>query len=329
MTTSDVIVIGGGVLGLTAAVALAESGREVRVVSRDPARDTTSAVAGGLCWPYRVRPEERAVAWSVRSFHVLAELAERPAETGVRMVTGTMADAPGTVPDAGPDAGPDGWHAAVPGLRRAAPDELPPGYGSGWRACMPLVDMPSHLHYLERRLAAAGGTVQRRPVTSLAEAGREAGTVVNCSGLGARELVPDVAVQPVQGQLVIAENPGIEEWFGSADGHAETTTYILPQPYGVVLGGTAREGAWSREPDPATARAIVERCARVHPKLAHARVLAHRVGLRPGRTAVRLEAERLPGGALCVHNYGHGGAGVTVAWGCADEVVRLAGDSAA
>ncbi|MGW7556705.1 FAD-dependent oxidoreductase, partial [Streptomyces rimosus] len=167
--------------------------------------------------------------------------------------------------------------------------------------------------------------VQRRPLTALAEAAREAGTVVNCSGLGARELVPDVAVQPVQGQLVIVENPGIEEWFGSAGEHAGTTTYILPQPYGVVLGGTAREGAWSREPDPATARAIVERCARVHPKLAHARVLAHRVGLRPARNSVRLETERLPGGALCVHNYGHGGAGVTVAWGCADEVVRLAG----
>ncbi|KOT79168.1 amino acid oxidase [Streptomyces rimosus subsp. pseudoverticillatus] len=321
MTTSDVIVIGGGVLGLTAAVALAEGGRRVRVVSRDPARDTTSAVAGGLCWPYRVRPEERAVAWSVRSFHVLAELAERPAKTGVRMVAGTMADEPG----AAPESGSDGWHAAVPGLRRATPDELPPGYGSGWRARMPLVDMPSHLGYLERRLAAAGGTVQRRPFTSLAEAAREAGTVVNCSGLGARELVPDVAVQPVQGQLVIVENPGIEEWFGSAGEHAGTTTYILPQPYGVVLGGTAREGAWSREPDPATARAIVERCARVHPKLAHARVLAHRVGLRPARSSVRLETERLPGGALCVHNYGHGGAGVTVAWGCADEVVRLAG----
>ncbi|MFK8844628.1 FAD-dependent oxidoreductase [Streptomyces sp. Ac-502] len=321
MTTSDVIVIGGGVIGLTAAVRLAERGRAVRVVSRDPARDTTSAVAGGLCWPYRVRPEERAVAWSLHSFHRLTELAARPTETGVRLVTGTMADAG--------DAEPDGWHAAVPGLRRATPDELPPGWGAGWRATTPLVDMPSHLRYLERRLAQAGGAVQRRPFTSLAEAGREAGTVVNCSGLGARELVPDLAVQPVQGQLVIVENPGVEEWFGSADAHAESTTYILPQPYGVVLGGTAREGAWSREPDPATARAIVERCARVHPKLAHARVLAHRVGLRPGRTAVRLEAERLPGGALCVHNYGHGGAGVTVAWGCAEEVVRLAGGGTA
>ncbi|UNO43077.1 FAD-dependent oxidoreductase [Streptomyces sp. MST-110588] len=313
--TSDVIVVGGGVIGLTAAVTLAESGRRVRVLTRDPAGGTTSAVAGGLCWPYRIQPEERAVEWSVRSFHVFGELARRSAETGVRLASGIMTDAGGWNPDA--------WRAAVPGLRRARTDELPEGYGSGWRARTPLVTMPVHLAYLERRLAAAGGTVERRPVSSLEEAGRMAGTVVNCSGLGARELVPDVRVHPVQGQLVIVENPGVEEWFVAAHSGASATTYILPQPYGVVLGGTAQEHAWSREPSPAVAEAIVERCARIHPKLAHARVLEHRVGLRPARSAVRLEAERLPNGALCVHNYGHGGAGVTVSWGCAEEVARI------
>ncbi|MFH8552779.1 FAD-dependent oxidoreductase [Streptomyces celluloflavus] len=322
---SGVLVVGGGVIGLTSAIALAESGRRVRLISRDAAGGTTSAVAGGLCWPYRVQPYARAVRWSVRSYEMLAALAERPAETGARMVTGTMTAevANGT---AGPPAADDGltaWYEAVPELRRARPDELPEGGASGWRARTPLVDMPAHLRYLERRFAAAGGVVERRPVTSLAEAGREAGTVVNCSGLGARDLVPDPGVYPVQGQLVIVENPGVEEWFVSAAPGAAETTYVLPQPYGVVLGGTACEHAWSREPDPAVAVAIVARCARRFPALARARVLAHRVGLRPARSEVRLAAERLPGGALCVHNYGHGGAGVTVAWGCADDVVRL------
>jgi D-amino-acid oxidase len=122
--------------------------------------------------------------------------------------------------------------------------------------------------------------------------------------------------------LVIVANPGIEEWYVAADTGAADTTYVLPQPYGLVLGGTAREHAWSREPDPAVAEAIVARCARHFPALAGARIREHKVGLRPARPAVRLAAERLPGGAVCVHNYGHGGAGVTVAWGCADEVLR-------
>ncbi|BDH13712.1 FAD-dependent oxidoreductase [Streptomyces hygroscopicus] len=324
----DMCVVGGGVIGLTSAVALAEDGHRVRVFSRDAAGDTTSAVAGGLCWPYRIQPYDRAVQWSVRSFHVLAALAQRPEESGARMVTGTMAEATAGGQGAGHGAG-DGaddalaaWHDAVPGLRRASAEELPAGSASGWRARTPLVDMPAHLRYLEQRLTAAGGTVERREVTSLSEAGRSADMVVNCSGLGARELVPDPDVHPVQGQVVIVENPGIEEWYVSAGAGAAETTYVLPQPYGVVLGGTARENAWSREPDPAVAEAIVARAARRFPELARARVLAHKVGLRPARAAVRLAVERLPGGVPCVHNYGHGGAGVTVAWGCADEVLR-------
>ncbi|MGX7760774.1 FAD-dependent oxidoreductase [Streptomyces angustmyceticus] len=323
----DVTVVGGGVIGLTSAITLAEDGHRVRVVSRDAADRTTSAVAGGLCWPYRIRPFDRAVQWSVRSFEVLAALAERPRETGARMVTGTMTRAAGDGPDDGgaPDGAGDelaAWYAAVPGLRRATAAELPEGDAAGWRARTPLVDMPAHLRYLERRLTAAGGTVERHGVASLAEAGRSADAVVNCSGLGARELVPDPDVHPVQGQLVVVENPGIEEWLVSADAGAADTTYVLPQPYGVVLGGTARENAWSREPDPAVAEAIVARCARRFPELAGARVLAHKVGLRPARPAVRLAVEPLPDGTPCVHNYGHGGAGVTVSWGCADEVLR-------
>jgi D-amino-acid oxidase len=47
-------------------------------------------------------------------------------------------------------------------------------------------------------------------------------------------------------------------------------------------------------------------------------VVAHRVGLRPVRPEVRLEAV-----GRVIHCYGHGGAGVTVSWGCAEEVLGL------
>ncbi|MEV6315473.1 FAD-dependent oxidoreductase [Streptomyces sp. NPDC051776] len=312
---SEVIVVGGGVIGLTTAVTLAESARRVTVWSRDPYASTTSAVAGGLCWPYRVQPEERAAAWSLRSFQVLTGLAERPEETGARLVTGTMAGTRAV------DLGT--WAEGVPGLRAARPEELPGGHGSGVRARVPLVDMRTHLAYLERRLAAAGGVLEQREAASLDEAGRAAPVVVNCTGLGARWLVPDSDVRPVQGQIVIVENPGIDAWFVAAGDSAEETTYVLPQPYGLALGGTAREGVWDTTPDPATAAAIVRRCSPVHPELATARVLEHRVGLRPYRPSVRIEPERLPGGSLCVHNYGHGGGGVTVSWGCAEEAARL------
>ncbi|MFE0120202.1 FAD-dependent oxidoreductase [[Kitasatospora] papulosa] len=304
---ADVIVVGGGVSGLTTALLLAERGLRVRVWSRDPAGATTSAVAGALWWPYRIEPAELVGAWSLETLRVYEELAAAPAETGVRMVAGVHEGE--RLAALGP------W---APGLDRVS--EVP----EGLRVTLPLIDMPAHLRWLEGRVAAAGGVVERRTVRSFAEAAAEARVVVNCTGLGARELVPDPGVRPVRGQLVVVENPGIDEWFTHADQSSSATTYFFPQPGRLVLGGTAEVDDPRTEPDLRTAREIVERCARVRPEIAGARVLGHRVGLRPSRNAgVRIEAEDLPDGGLLVHNYGHGGAGVTVARGCARAAAQL------
>ena len=68
----------------------------------------------------------------------------------------------------------------------------------------------------------------------------------------------------------------------------------------------------------------MERCALVAPRLKGARILGHRGGLRPVRPLVRLETERI-GESRVVHNYGHGGAGVTLSWGCAAEIREMLG----
>ncbi|WP_338894850.1 FAD-dependent oxidoreductase [Streptomyces sp. TG1A-60] len=305
------IVVGGGIVGLTTAVVLAESGRRVRIRAREPGERTTSAVAGGLWWPYRIEPEELVGEWALASLAVYEELAARPDETGVRMVEGVHGE---TALD-----GLGAWAARVAGLRVATAEEYP---GAGLWARLPLIDMPAHLRWLRGRFVAAGGAVEARTVSDLAAV--DARVVVNCTGLGARELVPDPSVRPVRGQLVAVENPGVTTWLTSVDHAGSESTYFMPQPGGLVLGGTAEEDVWSMTPDPVIAEEIVKRCAAVRPEIADARVLDHRVGLRPARPAVRLERELLPGGRVLVHNYGHGGAGVTVAWGCAQQAARLA-----
>ncbi len=308
--SGEIVVVGGGVIGLTTALVLAQRGRRVRVWTRDAVEATTSAVAGALWWPYRIEPVATARRWALRSLEVYQELAEGAEPAGVRMVEGVQGEVR-------PDEA-DAWLAGrVPGLRAATADEYT---GTGLWARLPLIDMPAHLPWLRERFAAAGGVVETRTVSSFAEV--DAPVVVNCTGLAARELVPDPSVRPVRGQLVVVENPGIDTWLVSTDATGEHT-YLFPQPGGLVLGGTSEEDAWSLEPDPATAEAIVRRCAALRPEVAGARVLGHRVGLRPTRPAVRLERDTLPDGRLLVHNYGHGGAGVTVAWGCADEAARL------
>lgn len=118
----------------------------------------------------------------------------------------------------------------------------------GLRVTLPLIDMPAHLRWLEGRVAAAGGVVERRTVRAFAEAAAEARVVVNCTGLGARELVPDPGVRPVRGQLVVVENPGIDEWFTHADPSSSATTYFFPQPGLLVLEGPRRWTIRGRSP---------------------------------------------------------------------------------
>lgn len=314
--SGDVIVVGGGVIGLTTAVVLAERGARVRVWTREPVELTTSAVAGALWWPYRIEPEPLVGEWALQSLVVYEELAARPEETGVRMVDGVQGET--RLDELG------SWAARVPGLREARAEEFA---GGGLWARLPLIDMSVHLPWLRNRFVELGGTVEEASVADLSEV--PASVVVNCTGLDSLDLVPDRSVRPVRGQLVVVENPGITTWLTSVDHSADTSTYFFPQPGGLILGGTAEENAWSMTPDPATAEAIIARCAAFRPEIAEARVLEHRVGLRPTRPAVRLEREVLRGGRVLVHNYGHGGAGITVAWGCAREAADLVGVGAA
>ena len=100
-------------------------------------------------------------------------------------------------------------------------------------------------------------------------------------------------------------------------------TYIIPRTHDCILGGTADEGQWDTTPNPEVAATILRNACTLEPRLCNAEVLEHRVGLRPGRAAVRVEREVLPSGAAVLHNYGHGGSGYTLNWGCAEEVLSL------
>ena len=313
---AEVVVIGCGVVGLSTALRLREAGLDARIVAADPPEKTTSAVAAAIWYPYKAYPEGDVLRWGRRTFEVLETLASAPG-TGVRMREGLELRRE--------RAGDPWWADAIPGVRRCTEDELPPGYCEGHAFVVPVVEMPVYLRYLRARFAAAGGTVERRLVSHPEELAGEAALVVNCAGLGARGLVGDGSMAPIRGQVLRVSNPGLDRFFLDED-DPEGVTYIVPRSEDCVLGGTADEGAWDTEPDPGTAAAILRRCSALEPRLADAEVLEHRVGLRPGRPEVRLEREA-DDGLSVVHNYGHGGSGVTLSSGCAEEALRLARES--
>ncbi len=168
-------------------------------------------------------------------------------------------------------------------------------------------------------MLAAGGSITRLNLHGLPRPG-DGGpdAVVDCSGMGAKFLAADPAVHPVQGQVVLVEQVGLERWWLD-ERHAEGPTYVVPRSRDIVVGGTDVEGEWSRTPSPDVAAAILRRALRLVPALAGAEVIGHRVGLRPARPEVRLERV-----GDVVHCYGHGGAGVTLSWGCAARGRRAA-----
>jgi D-amino-acid oxidase len=305
----EAAVVGCGVIGLTTAICLQEASMDVRIVAARLPHDTTSSVAAAIWYPYKAYPEESVLSWGSRTFEVFEELSDTP-ESGVLMREGV---------EIWRDRVPDPWWAgAVPHVRRCEEDELPPGYRDGHTFVAPVVEMPIYLTYLMDRFSAAGGSVEQRTLSSLDEVA--AGVVVNCVGLGARDLVDDTSMEPIRGQIVRVSNPGLTRFILDEE-NPEGVTYIVPRSDDCILGGTADEGEWGLEPDPETAAAILRRCTRLEPRLRGAEVLEHKVGLRPGRPEIRLERE--DGATPRIHDYGHGGSGITLSWGCAEETLRL------
>jgi D-amino-acid oxidase len=323
----DVLVIGAGVIGLTTAVCLAEAGARVAVHAAEPPARTTSAVAGAIWGPHLVGRDDRVRRWGLETRDRLYELAEAgPQETGVRLLGGRMVS--------GHETTGDEMVADLADVRPCGAADLPGGFLSGWRYTAPVVAMPVYLEYLTGRLGRAGGTLGTGlSYASLAQAaGRTAARViVNCTGTGAHGFAGDPGVVPVRGQAVLAANPGLTEFFIGTDradgpGGPDGTglIYVFPRGGSVVLGGSHHTGDWNQDPDPDLAARIVDGCASIVPALRGAEVIAHLVGLRPTRPQVRLEAGDLDGGRTLVHNYGHGGAGVTLSWGCAADAAALA-----
>jgi D-amino-acid oxidase len=293
---ADVIVIGGGIIGLTAAIRLTQAGADVQVWSPVGPERTVSSVAAAVWYPTHTDFDPRVQAWCRASYDEFT----RQARTGVpglllRPTRNLEAAASDEMPWwAPPDA------RILPGTGR---------YRREIRFTAPLAEPAAYLPWLASQVP-----VRRRAVDRLSDALAEAPVVVNATGLAAGGLAGDDAVYPARGQIVLVRNPGLDTSV-RAEG-----AYVHPRTADVVLGGTFEVGATGLDPDPATRDAIVARCTALVPDVAGAPIVGEKVGLRPCRRG----GPRVDRDGAVVHAYGHGGAGMTLSWGTADEVTRLA-----
>ncbi len=349
-----ILVIGAGVIGLTSALRLQQAGHTVEIAARDLPEATTSSVAGAVWEPYAVEPMDKATAWGQAAFDMFKELSEDSWYTGVVM-RDVWQENPGNAP--APE-----WAAALVDFK------LRDGY---YTFTAPVIETPILLRYLQGQFEEHGGQITRNTFASLDDAfaywemtfgatgsADEPCVVVNCTGLGSRELVEDNAMYAGKGQIVRVVDPTFAFALMGANGPGENPTYIIPRLTNIVLGGIFDAESENLAPDPNIRTDILHRCAhlalfkdqrfamslarlagddfaasfaeRVDPQYREtpAATLADNpdaCGLRPCRSEVRLERVELAPGRVVVHNYGHGGGGVTLSWGCADEVVRLLG----
>lgn len=310
----EVIVVGCGVSGLSCAIRLLEQQFKVTIMARDLPPNTTSNVAAAIWYPYKVQPQTRALGWGQVSLEEFYRLAVQD-DCGVSLITLIELFAQ-PVED-------PWWKEAVRQFSHTPVRDLPLNYQAGYTVEIPLIETPVYMNYLLSRFEQLGGQIEQRQIQALSELHQSARLIINCTGLGARDMTRDQFVYPIRGQIVRVKAPSVKQVLMDEAGPLGLL-YIIPRRDGCILGGTAEENDWRLEVDPQTAQTILDKCGRLEPALREADILEHAVGLRPGRTEVRLELEPVSDGCAIIHNYGHGGAGFTLSWGCAEEVVSLA-----
>ena len=308
----NIWIVGAGVTGLTTGVRLLEEGHAVTIVAKEFSPNTTSDIAAAIWFPFKVNPRAKALEWSRFTYTKLERLLNIPT-AGVSMTSSLrLLSDPARIP---------WWTKALPKhrIRKATASELPKGYPAGYQLDVPLIEVPQYMKYLYRQFVQLGGKMIQKVVVDLNDLLVEDRWVINCTGLGARQLVNDPELFAIQGQILHVKSKEPLPTISDNEG-GNIAAYIIPRKNYYVLGGTAFNNEYSTQPKEEISQEIWERCQAIVPQLKNAEYMNTVVGLRPARKRLRLEKET---DKRIIHNYGHGGAGFSVSWGCAEEVAQI------
>lgn len=307
----QIAVIGSGIIGLTTAIRLQEVGHTVTIYTKQLFNNTTSAKVGAIWFPYHAEPLFKVNKWAGITYHIFKKQSLLK-KSGVFMVPFKVLSAPGINND---------WIQQLPpqSVRAANKHELPDGYSEGWVATVPLAEPPLYLPFLEQQFKEAGGKIIERSFTSLSELSKLEDVVVNCTGMGAKEICKDSELYPVRGQIVNIESQHLHSMVNSTE--KEKLSYIIQRSDCTVLGGTDYENDYNETPNKEDTKLIIDRLFKLG-VLSKAPIIKSEIAaLRPKRSVIRCERDEM--NKNIYHNYGHGGAGYTVSWGCAEEIADM------
>lgn len=331
-----VAVVGGGLVGLTTAIRLVDAGFEVSVLAKEFGIQTPSVKASAIWHVYLVSETPDVLKWAGQTLEELYSIADRYPESGVEIVRGIelFRNSDAAIPS---------WAGIPKGFQILSPHELERFNGGqatiaqgiatlpvrwGYRIEAPAAKMDRYLPWLESRLRRKAEILTLH-VDSLDNLLEAFDLVVNCTGMGASDLLNDRTFSPCKGQYFVVADPdgALPDYIGDDD-HPLGMSYVIRRGGELLIGGTVEFGrsdlGESLDYDEVVSRAglYVPRLLEPGTRGSHRRLV---VGVRPVRAGgVRLECEHRPSGRTIIHNYGHGGSGFSLSWGCASEICELA-----
>ncbi len=305
-------IVGAGVIGLSTGILALERGYKVTVYTPDDPRKTISAKAAASFKPHLVVYNDRTDAMVPESWEHFLHLMKQREENGIRLHTHWEASSRKRPP--------------APYLRHMRNVEIltrpkvPGGYAHGWKYTTFLIDTSLYIPWLRKVFVKQGGTFVhlRKSLKTLSEVSQlPSDRIINCTGFGAKVLCNDSNMQPVKGQIVVVEKLSMR-WSINADGF-----YIYPRATDTILGGTYEFGKEDTTIETSATELILRGNMRIVPSITRKKILGTYTGIRPYRLeTIRVEKENI-GKKRIIHNYGHGGAGITLSWGSAEKALSL------
>ena len=256
-------VIGCGAVGLTAARQLQRRGFDVTIYTEDVPPNTTSnmSYAGFTPTSGLIDDELRTPAWDAQ-FRRAAEISYRQLQLLVGRGYGVSWIHSYALGDNEPRSRGGGRGDSEPllpahlrtGTRLLGPGEHPFSTRYANQRTQMRIEPSIYLDALVRDFVDFGGRIVVRAFTEPGElVALDESLVVNCAGLGARDLFGDETMVPLKGQLtVLVPQPEVNyATFGGAPAtlRGGLGIHMQPRSDGIVLGGTSERGEWSLEPN--------------------------------------------------------------------------------